>query len=134
MATVCLQSQLRFPDADAAVRGACPRPPRHLTGPWRGLVSLDGAEHELRHMIQEHAQHDRAKSEEEHLVSNPLYYFHRDLILNTSQLKILTIVDRQLEILESIDYYLQSLKDLSQIRLKDVFGEYLVSQNNFTIS
>ena len=69
-------------------------------------------------MIEEDTQHNRADSEEEHLVSYPLYYFHRDLILNTSQLKIITMVDRQLEILESIDYYLQSLKDLSQIRLK----------------
>ena len=80
MATVSLQPKLRLPDADAALRGLCPRPPRHHVGLWRGLVSLDGAEHELRHIVEEDAQKDRAKTEEEHLVSNALYDLHRDLI------------------------------------------------------
>ena len=85
MATVCLEPQLRLPDTDAAVRGPRPRPPGPHVIPWRGLVSLDGAEHKLRHMIEKNAQHDRAHTKEEHLVSNSLYYFHRDHICNTSQ-------------------------------------------------
>ena len=91
MATVSLQSKLRIPDADAALWGLCPRPPRQHVGPWRGLVSLDWAEHNSRHIVEEDAQQDWAKTEEQHLVSNSLYDLHRDLIWNTSRLKIITI-------------------------------------------
>ena len=83
MATIGLQSKLRLSDADAALRGLCPRPPRHHVGPWRGLVSLDEAEHELHHIEKKDTEQDWA-DEEEHLISNSLYEIHRNLCFSVS--------------------------------------------------